>query len=896
MNSTADLIREYKELFAHKNEEIRELHRNGASGYETAKMRSQLMDEVLVDLSEKAGNHGVTFVATGGYGRQELHPASDIDLLFLCTVDSHKLPTETKELITSWVTLLFDIGLQVGQAVRSISECIKEANRDNTIKTSMLNTRLVTGDRELLGELESRFQKQCIVGKEAEYLQVRMADFHKRHEKWGETVFLQEPHIKEGCGGLRDFQNILWIIKVRHDADDLQYLVEQKLLTKIGYRSMIEAHEFLMRVRNEMHYSERTDILTLRLQGVVATNLKYPERTILRRIESFMRDYYQHTRAIANVSTSLLQAFDLLAKEEKRGIVNYLAKRRKKREEFDGFVSRDGLLFPQHSKIFEEDPNRIMRTFVHLQRRELHLSPQIRKLFREVDEYVDRAFLYHKDNRSAFEEILSHKGEVAWVLREMHRVGFLGIYLPEFGALELLVQHEFFHRYTADEHTLKCIDVLDSLMSANGKPGTEIFQQLFKDLEDPYVLYLALILHDTGRAENQEFHDDASVNLAAKVCNRLQIKGHRRQRLLFLVDHHLTLFRTATKKDVGDPETIEEFAQQMQTRTNMETLYLFTYVDSNGTNDEAWSAWKASLMQQLYRSSSAFFENQREFERGIRDAQAELKHESTAKLDTTYIADIEAHFESMPERYFYFRDSDSVNRHIKLFRKFIRHTLNTSGFESLHPTINWEPFRNRGYSELELVCWNRQLLLAKVAGALASRKLNILSADIYSREDDLVLDVFRVCTTDFLPVGNESDQNAVQQLLNELLDNTTDVKKLGSKIPRQTREKNADTEIIETFPSRVVVSNRSNQKYTLLEVQVLDRIGLLYDIFLAIGASGKTEVQLSRICTEKGAAIDSFYLTNNKGEKIQDETELNRIADAIVEVIAVPDVARIVKV
>lgn len=875
MKSRANLLRLYKRYFRLKNRAIKRRHADGAGGLEVARIRANLLDDILRDvfaksidaLPETAVENPVTLVAFGGYGRGTLNPCSDVDLLFLCPKSTNRLPSETKELIGEIITMLFDVGLQVGHAVRSVGECVQAANKDNTIKTSMLDLRFIAGDEELVAKLERRFQKQCIQGKEAEYLKVRMRDFHRRHTKYDRTVFLQEPQIKEGCGGLRDFHNIIWILKVRYGASDLQYLVEQKLLTKPACKEMLDAHDFLMRVRNEMHYSEGSDILTLRLQGVVATNLSYPQDTMLRRIEAFMRDYYTHTRNISNHSTSLLQAFDLLAKDEATGIVNYLARRRRKREEFDGFISRDGLLFPKHNEIFKDDPNRLMRAFVHLQQRGLRLGPQMRKLFKNCKESIDRNFLYHKDNRSAFEAILSRKGEVAAILRQMHRVGFLGSYLPEFGALELLVQHEFFHRYTADEHTLRCIDVLDSLMESQD-PKQAFFRQLFQELEDPYILYVALILHDTGRAENREFHDDASVEFAVSVSRRLQIKGQRRRRLLFLVDHHLTFWKMATSRDIDDPQTVAEFAGMMRSRSNMKALLLFTYVDSNGTNDEAWSAWKESLMLQLYRSTCRYFEDEKEFERRVLEAKAELQVEVGDQLPADFSREIERHFTNMPERYFFFRDSDSVVRHIKLFRDFEDNDLPSS--------TAWIPNPNGGYSELELCCLNRQLLLAKVAGALASREINILSADIFSRDDGLVLDVFRVCTTNFEPITHRKDQETVQQLLNEMIDSTTDVSSIADRISAEATAK-VNEELLQTFPARIKVNNVENERYTVIEIEAMDRIGLLYDIFMAIGASGEFEIQLARISTEKGAAVDTLFLTDSQGRKIP-ESEHQRLA------------------
>lgn len=884
----AELIRLYKRLLKIENQRIKMQHRAGEDGVEIAKRRSHLLDVVLsnliaetIDASAPEGaNPGTppkppfTLVAVGGYGRSALSPGSDLDLLFLCPKNTSSLPRATVDILTEIITMLFDVGFKVGHAVRSIKECIQKANEDHTAKTAMIDSRLVTGDAALFEEFQTRFRKECIEGRERDYLKVRRDDFVRRHEKHQKTVYVQEPNVKEGCGGLRDYQNILWIVYVKYGVKNLAFLVEQHLLSASACGAMEKAYHFLMRVRNELHWSEHpaTDVLTLRLQGVVATNLGYPQPTILRRIEAFMRSYYRHSRSIYLHSTSLMQAFQLLEDEERPRLLPFLARRGEEEEQFDGFVSRRGLIHPAHPEIFTEDPERLMRLFRHTQQRHLRLSPAIRKLVKKNYSLVDKQFRYAKSNRLTFEAILSSKGEVGRILRQMHRVGFLGKYLPEFGALDCLVQHEFFHRFTADEHTLRCIEALDAVLDPQSDCPA-LMRQFFRQLEDPALLYLALILHDTGRAENYRFHTDASTVLASRVCRRLHIKGERRRLLLFLVDNHLIYWRTATTRNIDDPSTIAEFSAVMQNRDYMETLFLMTYADSKGTNEEAWSSWKEMLLTQLYRSTCSFQENQQAFVSRAQLLKSKLLAQLEAELGEDYREELEAHFASMPERYFYSKDPETIARHLQLFRRFILHVLETSGLEALHPVLNWIDVPEGGYTQLELCGWDRNLLLAKIAGTLAANRINVLSADIFTRNDGLVLDVLRICTMNFEPVASPRTRERVEKMLQHVLDRSRDIEDVTRELPEL---RVFDPNLHESFPTRVFLSNTRNPHQTTLEVQALDRLGLLYSILTAIGQH-HIQVNSARIATEKGAALDTFYLSDLKGRKINDRSILDAL-------------------
>ncbi len=897
--SKLEQIQLYRRYLKYENYRLKVRHRNGLGGVEFAKRRSDLLDHVLQQVfvdallavsedpkpsrARKRSTHPVTLVAFGGYGRGTLNVKSDVDLLFLCPDDTNKLADDTEGMVQEILQMLWDVGFKVGHAVRSIRESIKMANSDHATKTAMLDRRFVTGDQALFEDFSDRFHTHCIQGKENEYLKTRQEQFQSRHKKYLKTVYVQEPNIKEGCGGLRDYQNIIWVLQVKFGQNQLSYLREQKILSKTAFLAMTRAFEFLMRVRNELHYSEKsgTETLTLRLQGVVATNLGYPQGKMLRRIEVFMRDYYRHTRALYMHSTSLMQTFQLAQEDEKPAFISFLA-RGGGEDDFGAFYSRNGLIYPREKDAFETDPTLMMKVFQHTQQRHLSLSPAMRRMFKNNYGLIGKGFQRNRAVKEIFESILSRKGEVGRALRQMHRVGFLGKYLPEFGELDCLVQHEFFHRFTADEHTLKCIDVLDSL-SDSKEQKTAFFQKLFHDLEDPFILYLALIMHDTGRAENKRYHTDASTVLASDVCRRLGIRGERRRLLIFLVDNHLTLWKTATSRNIEDPEVIEEFAAVMGNRFYMQTLLLMTYADSNGTNEEAWSHWKEMLMMQLFRSTYSYLEDQQAFESGIQESKIELKEAALKKLGDDYAEEIDAVFELMPERYYLFRQATDIVRHLKLYRYYLTHLYQSDGSESLHPALNWIHFPERGYSQLELVCWDRKQLLMKVAGALAAEGINVLSADIFTRQDDLVLDIFRVCTTEMTHVKSKRTQRAVEELLNRMLDTSGEISEIETQIPTNCQH---DAELVSDFPTRVFVDPHSGGKHTELEIQALDRLGLLFDVFRAIG-NQDIEVVHSRICTEKGAAVDTFYLTDQTGEKIKDPKTVKALVRSVEKAIGI---------
>lgn len=879
--SPAERIALYKRFLKIEEHRIFLRHRAGAGGLEISRARAALIDTIVGSIYEAAVNaRGGTdlpmaLVATGGYGRGTLNPSSDVDLLFLLPRASTKLPKALQEILQEILYLLWDVGFKVGHACRSIAECIQQANENQLNKTALIDSRLIRGDAELFAQFEKRFGEECLNKHQGQFFDLRRQDLRSRHQKYSWTVFLQEPNVKEGCGGMRDYQNILWVSRVKRGNSSLRGLVEDRLLTATAHKEIEEAYDFLHRVRNELHYHARkaTDQLTLQLQGVVATNFRYPQRSILRRTEEFMRDYYRHTRNLYQHTTSLMESFEIEQEQmADTRLRSFLTFRKKNREEFDGFVARDGRIYPENNDIFKDDPNRIMRLFQHIQVRGLRLSPPMRKLVKAHWEDIDRPFRYSKANRQTFQAILERKGDVARALRKMHRVGVLGRYLPEFGALDCLVQHEFFHRYTADEHTLRCIEELDKLVGETN-PSKEIYRRLFHEIPDAYGLYLAVILHDTGRSENVREHIDGSAMLAVRLCNRLQISGARRSLIMYLVDNHLTFWRTATAKNLEDPEVIAEFAAIVKTQQNLDALFLFTYADSNGTSLESWNGWKESLMLQLYKATTNFLRGGREqYSKQLDEDRLALRDEVIAMMRDDYHPDVRTHFDRMPAAAFHFRQPSHILTQVRTVRHFLQREKETSDPNA--SCIKWIDRPEGGYTELVLATRDKPLLLEKVCCALAAEDINILSADFYTRTDGIVVNIFRINTTNFEPISEPGLRKRFLDTFEKIFTSEKFEPERHLKRRDNILKPRPDQDL--PIPVRAYVSNTLHPTCTAVEIQALDRIGLLHDLFHTINSHGLNTVH-ARICTEKGVAMDTLYITDSNGGKVQDPEILRKL-------------------
>jgi [protein-PII] uridylyltransferase len=877
----------YKKFLKVEEHRLRLKHYSGAGGLEIVRDRSALLDVVLRHLFQGAiegSSYGdktppFALLAIGGYGRGELNPYSDVDILFLH--DAPRISAESAEVIEQVLYMLWDVGFKVGHSTRSIDEAIKLANQDVQTKTSLLESRFLAGDHLRHAKFRREFFERCVRGQVDNYLRWRVSNQDERHRKYGGSVFMQEPNIKNGCGGLRDYHNMQWICFFRDGVMSTVKLVERKYISESDRRAIDRAYDFLLRVRTELHYlsNRPSDVLTLFYQGQIANSFHYPPKNVLRRSEAFMREYYQYARAIYLTAKRITESYLLpgIGEKEKRPIFGFLAKRKLKTEQFDGFYSHGGLIYFDSREVFNEDPFRLIRVFLHAQQRELALSSELQQLIRRRSRLVNRTFQYARAARETFQAILSRKGQVGHILRMMHEVDLLGRYMPEFGSITCLVQHEYFHRYTADEHTLVCIEKLDSLIDTED-PKLAPYKSLFLKLEDPYVLYLALLLHDTGKATGARHHSEASAVHAQKVAARLQLSPERRRKLILLVDHHLTLSEIAQRRNIEDSATIGDFAEIVRSPENLDALMLLTLADGQGTGGQNWSDWKETLVWHLYHATSSYLHDEREFFAERKIQREDLQQAVAKRLSKDAAEEIEVHFQSMPDRYFQSHNVNEIVGHIRLFHTFMETRIRNPKM-ALSAAIKWIPKPDQGHSEFWICTWDRNALMAKIAGSFATASINILSADAYTRVDNLMLGIFRVCDTSFRPVVDEQDLQEVDSVLQTSLEKSDfDFGPLLEKARKRTA---FHRPIGVELPTKLVISNEIHSNYTVIDLQTADRLGLLYDILICLSRAN-VNIASSRIATEKGAAFDSFYVTNSESQKITDPEALKRLQSSLL--------------
>src|SRR5438552_16789908 len=486
----------YKKFLKIEEHRLRLKHQAGGSGREICARRADLVDVLLRHVftaattstgSEEKAKVPLALIALGGYGRGELNPCSDVDVMLLHGQSARKVPPYLEQIVEQIRYSLWDIGFKVGHSTRSIKEAITQANRDMRTKTSMLESRHLAGEAELAREFRDQFRSKCVAGNERGYVEMRMQDQIARHKKFGDSVYMQEPHLKSGCGGLRDYQNLLWMTYFKEGALSTNQLVGKDWLSETDQRRIERAYDFLLRLRTDLHYAtgRATDILHTNLQEEIAKRLHYSPRNGQLRSETLMRDYYEHTRNIFRVTERITQQFASgYVTSRTRSLFSFLPLIRADKTFIgDSFFVRKKQLYPIRRDLFRRDPEQMIRAFQLAQEHGLELSPELADLLSRSLHYVTRTYQYARGPREIFKMILSGKGEVGRILRMMHRVDFLGRYIPEFGQLTCLVQHEFLHRYTADEHTLVCIDKLDALTQIDD-PKLTAYREIFKRIED----------------------------------------------------------------------------------------------------------------------------------------------------------------------------------------------------------------------------------------------------------------------------------------------------------------------------------------------------------------------------------------------------------------------------
>ncbi len=912
-SSVPERLAACKAYLTAESERIQERHRVGDSGSKVTHALASRMDRLLqplfaVALAAWRQEHGeppapVCLIALGGYGRGELNPLSDIDVMFLYPSNVKGLAKFQEHLTNGVLYPLWDLRLKIGHSSRTLNDVFTEAGRDIRTKTSLLESRLIAGAEPLYENFAAAYRQHYLTDNPKAYIAARLADQASRRAQHGDTVFMQEPDIKSGVGGLRDYQNALWMARVRLGITRMDELEQQHYLQPAELRAFQRGYHFLLRVRNELHYMSKhpTDVLNLETQPLLAANLGYPQKALLARVEAFMQDYYGHAQAIYRISQIIEQrlALTIAAGPGFVGSLKnlLLARRADRTKRLDGFILRGRELAAENPDVFKLDPVRLIRLFRHCQQLGCRPDVDLAALIRGSLKLITKKVISSAEANLSFRTLLEEVGQVHPPLALMHELGVLGKFLPEFAPLTCLVQHEYYHRYTADIHTLSAIRELDAIFTA-ADPIAENYRTELHKTASPALLYLILLLHDIGKAEGIQGHAESGLAIAQPVLDRLRVDAGRRETINFIIKNHLMMARFWQKHDLDDPQTSATFAELVQKPDQLRYLYVHTYCDARGTAAGLWNGYKNSLHRRLFETTL-----ERLTLGDTVDARLQERIEMTRQ---TLIAqtipgispdEITAHFNLLPERYFIQTEAEEIRQHIRMVNQLLHSISAADSVAALRPIIEWQDDINRSYTTVNVVTWDRAGLFYKLAGAFSVAGLSILSARITTRSDHIAIDSFHVVEPGRGVVQNRKAMDTLARTVDEALMNNKDLLPDITAQARKFAEANRYTagaaELPVSFPPTVEVYHELSLNRIIVEVQAHDQIGLLFRLVKTISDHG-FDTTFARISTERNVAIDTFYIEPDQPEAgAVDPAKLSALREALRAIItpAVPPAA-----
>ena len=851
-----DLLREH---LTAAQERLRRRHAGGASGAESVRAQAGVMDDLLralfraADREIHAAGHARTplvLVALGGYGRGELHPSSDLDLML---IHGGEVTPYVQRMAQEVLYTLWDLGLRVGHACRSLADCLALARTDLPSRTSMQAARVLAGDRPLFTALQRTLRREVYRKDYPEFLARTLAERDERYRKHGGSVYVQEPNVKESAGGLRDVHTAMWLASSRFGARTLRELEDKGLLTTKERAAMDAALTFLWRVRTELHLfaGAKQDVLERTLQAEVAARLGYADDEVRLGVERFMREYYLHARAIHRTSARLIARCQ--EGLQRRGAVG---RRMRRAAQADHLVVYDGRLHLAEPGALKQDPARILRVFWHAQQLGCELDVDLERALEDAAPVLeDDAWRASPELRQVFLSILRSWGRVAATLRRMHDTGVLGAYLPEFGALTCLVQFEHYHRYTVDQHSLLAVEVLEGLGAGPGAQADEL-AQVIAELDRPELVVLGILLHDIGKALGPG-HAAKGVPLIRAITRRLNLDPDDAAAVEFLVEHHLVFSYMAERRDLDDPKTVEQLAERVRYPAWLSMLYVLTCADIRAVGPGVWTTWRGTLLRELYIRSRTRLAGR--FPKPPRRA-AVVHRIVQALADPRQAQQAEAHLGAMSDRYVRGTPPPRIAAHLRLIER-----LRDPSGEPV--AVDVFPYPDLGASELVVVTPDVPGLFALIAGTLAAHGVNILAAQIETRADGVAVDTFHVNDPGGEAILDESRWEAVTADLRRAVLGEVAVEALFARrrAPRPVAARPART----AGPARVVVDNSLSDTHTVVEVRAPDRVGLLYQVTQALVQEG-LDIATAKIATDLDQALDVFYVTDRAGRRLGD--------------------------
>jgi [protein-PII] uridylyltransferase len=856
------------------------------TGLQAARLLGALVDGVVQALFEHALTNTdlgpietLSVAATGGYGRGVLAPFSDIDLLFL-TGDSPS--AETLRVVEYILYFLWDLGLKVGHATRSIQDCLVEGGKDTTIRTALLDARHLAGDKALFADFHLRFRAACKEAGAAEYIAAKQAERAVRHHRYGDSPFVVEPNVKEGRGGLRDLQTLYWIARYVFDTQTMGELADLGgILTQQEARHGRRAWEFLWTVRFHLHYvaGRAEERLTFDLQPVVGARMGYTRHGRQDGVERFMRHYFLTAREIARLTRILEPAI----------LRSALGPPALEAETDDallaaGFVLAEGKLLPRNGRDFDAEPIQMLRILQIARDRNLELHPLALRSFIQNE----RSVVQLRGNANAadiFMDLLCGKepdrraGSLApdgakW-LTIMNETGFLGRYLPDWARIVGQMQFDTYHIFTVDEHTIEAVRVLNTLERGELEAIAPIASDLVDHVQSRRSLYLAMLLHDIAKGRGGD-HSEIGAEVALEVGPQLGLTDEETETVSWLVLHHLLLSATAFKRDIDDPKTILDLAETIQSPERLRLLLILTVADMRAVSTKVWNGWKATLLRELYsRVAEVLAGGLATPERDVRAARA--KQAAAALLSDWTREEIE-HFTSLGYAgYWLSFDPETHARHARLIMDAERRKSPL--------TVDTQPLPARAVTEVTVYTADFAGLFSKISGALAVAGASIVDARIHTMTNGMALDTFWIQDA----AGGTFEAPHKLARLSVLIEQTLSGRlRLDREIQRVSKILVGRRMQAIHVPPRVVIDNHASNTHTVVEVNGRDRPGLLHDLTAAISEQG-LQIGSAHVTTYGVRAVDVFYVKDVFGMKIDNERKLRQLRTALLHALTQGD-------
>ena len=795
----------------------------------------------------------LSIISVGGYGRREMAPFSDVDLLFLTP---YKVTPWSENVIETVLYLLWDLKLKVGHSSRSIKDCLRLGSDDYTIRTAMLEHRFVCGDINLASQLNDKLWKNLFSGTAKDFISAKLIERENRHEKHGQR-YMVEPNVKEGKGGLRDLQSLYWIAKYVYQTQNISDLVDLNVFRSDEYLQFEQAEEFLWAVRCQMHHlaDRAIEQLSFDLQVEVASAMGYHDSRDQRAVEIFMQDYFRHATRVGDLTRIFLTSLEAVhAKDEP--LLERIFKRKPKID--NDYIVIHNRLAIKSEKEFLTNPINLLKLFSEALRTGLLIHPNAMRLVSANLAMVNNEFRASTEAQQIFLELLLKHGNPERALRRMNELGFLAKFIPEFEPIVAMMQFNMYHSYTVDEHTIQCLKTLAQIEKSELVEELPIASSILKDGVNRKVIYIALLLHDIGKGRSDD-HSILGAKIAKQVSPRLGLNKQETETVEWLVRYHLLMSDMAQKRDISDPRTVRDFAKAVQSVKRLNLLTVLTVCDVRSVGPDTWNNWKATLIRQLYAETKAILEQGAEA-LNRENRMTEAKKALREKLSEWDNKDIKIETGRHYPPYWQGFQVDAQFAFAKLLRNLRADEIK----------IELTPDTDRDATRICFALSDHPGIFSRLAGALALVGANVVDARSYTSKDGFATAAFWIQDGDGSPY-NQARFSRLRRMIEKTLS--------GEVITREAikeRDKFKKREKAFKVPTSITFDNEGSEIYTIIEVDTRDRPGLLFDLTRTL-ANMNVYIASAVIATYGEQVVDSFYVKDMFGLKFHSESKQKKL-------------------